>query len=121
MNLFTVEHASVHDGAAVVRVSELGEITLAHHKDRVTHIAVRPEKIQLDMAEPSEPGLVKLKAKVQNISYSGDQSHVFLVTSKGLRVSARVQNVGRSLSAVARQDEELWLSWRPEDIHPLAD
>jgi spermidine/putrescine ABC transporter ATP-binding subunit len=121
VNLFAVEHASVHDGAAVVRVSELGEITLAQHKDRITHIAVRPEKIQLDMAEPSEPGLVKLKAKVRNISYSGDQSHVFLVTPKGFAVSARVQNVGRSLSAVARRDDELWLSWRPEDIQPLAD
>jgi hypothetical protein len=32
-----------------------------------------------------------------------------------------MQNVDRSLSAVARQDDELWLSWRPEDIQPLAD
>jgi spermidine/putrescine ABC transporter ATP-binding subunit len=121
VNLFPVEGAEARDGGTAVRVGELGEINLAQHKDRITHIAIRPEKIQLDMAEPSEPGLVKLKAKVQNVSYSGDQSHVFLVTPRGLAVSARVQNVGRSLSAVARQDDELWLSWRPEDIQPLAD
>ncbi len=121
VNLFTVERTNIHDGAAVVRVPELGEITLAQHKDRITHIAIRPEKIQLGITKPSEPGLVKLKAKVKNISYRGDQSHVFLVTPKGLTVSARVQNVGRSLSVMAHQDDELWLSWRPEDIQPLAD
>ena len=71
--------------------------------------------------EPADPDLIKVKARVQNVSYSGDQSHVFLETPGGLGVSARVQNAGRSLSAVARENDELWLSWHPEDVQPLAD
>ena len=34
---------------------------------------------------------------------------VFLETAGGLNVSARVQNVGRSLSAVAREGDEMCL------------
>jgi TOBE domain len=64
---------------------------------------------------------VKVRARVRNVSYGGDQSHVFLETPGGLGVSARVQNTGRSLDAVARENDELWLSWRPEDVQPLAD
>ena len=121
VNLFPVEQIGDDHGTAVVKAPELGEIALAQPRERVTHIAVRPEKIRLDPAEPNEPGLVKLKARVVNVSYSGDQSHVFLETLGGLSVSARVQNIGRSLSVVARAGDELWLSWRPDDIQPLAD
>jgi spermidine/putrescine ABC transporter ATP-binding subunit len=121
VNLFPVEQIGGGDGGPVVKAPELGEIALTQPRERVTHIAVRPEKIRLDAAEPNGPGLVKLKARVENVSYSGDQSHVYLETPGGLTVSARVQNVGRSLSAIARQGDELWLSWHPEDIQPLAE
>jgi len=121
VNLFPVEGAEARDGGMAVRVGELGEIALSGSKERVTHVAVRPEKVRVALAEPDDPGLVKIKARVRNVSYSGDQSHVFLETPGGLGVSARVQNMGRSLSAVARENDELWLSWRPEDVQPLAD
>jgi ABC-type Fe3+/spermidine/putrescine transport system ATPase subunit len=121
VNLFPVEGAEARDGGMAVRVGELGEIALSGSKERVTHVAVRPEKVRVALAEPDDPGLVKIKARVRNVSYSGDQSHVFLETPGGMGVSARVQNMGRSLSAVARENDELWLSWRPEDVQPLAD
>ena len=121
VNLFPVEAAEAREGDLTVRVGELGEIALTGSKERVTHIAVRPEKIRVTPAEPQSSRLVKIKAKVRNVSYSGDQSHVFLETPGGLGVSVRVQNADRSLSAVARENDELWLSWRPEDVQPLAD
>ncbi len=121
VNLFPVEATEARGGGMTVRVGELGEIALSGSKDRVTHVAVRPEKIHVAPAEPDDPGLVKVRARVRNVSYSGDQSHVFLETPGGLGVSARVQNIDRSLSAVARENDELWLSWRPEDVQPLAD
>ncbi len=121
VNLFPVEGAEARDGGMAVRVGELGEIALSGSKERVTHVAVRPEKVRVALAEPDDPGLVKIKARVRNVSYSGDQSHVFLETPGGMGVSARVQNMGRSRSAVARENDELWLSWRPEDVQPLAD
>jgi ABC-type Fe3+/spermidine/putrescine transport system ATPase subunit len=121
VNLFPVEGAEARDGGLAVRVGELGEIALSGAKERVTHVAVRPEKIRVAPGEPQDPGLVKVRAKVLNVSYSGDQSHVFLETPGGLGVSARVQNSDRSLAAVARENDELWLSWRPEDVQPLAD
>jgi spermidine/putrescine ABC transporter ATP-binding subunit len=121
VNLFPVAGSDPGEGGLKVRVGELGEIALHGPYDRVTHVAVRPEKVRVTSAEPDEPSLVKVRARVRNVSYSGDQSHVFLETAGGLNVSARVQNVGRSLSAVAREGDELWLSWRPEDVQPLAD
>jgi spermidine/putrescine ABC transporter ATP-binding subunit len=121
VNLFPVADSEARDGGVTVTVGELGEIVLSGPKDRVTHIAVRPEKVRLAAAEPGEPGLIKVKARVRNVSYSGDQSHVFLETPGGLAVSARVQNTGRALSQVAGENDELWLSWRPEDVQPLAD
>jgi ABC-type Fe3+/spermidine/putrescine transport system ATPase subunit len=121
VNLFPVEGAEARDGGMTVRVGELGEIALSGSKERVTHVAVRPEKIRVAPGEPDDPGLVKVRAKVRNVSYSGDQSHVFFETPGGLGVSARVQNTGRSLAAVARENDELWLSWRPEDVQALAD
>lgn len=39
----------------------------------------------------------------------------------GLGVSARLQNIDRSLAAMARETGELRVSWHPEDIQPLAD
>jgi ABC-type Fe3+/spermidine/putrescine transport system ATPase subunit len=65
----------------------MDEIALSGAKERVTHVAVRPEKIRVAPGEPQ----------------------------------ARVQNSDRSLAAVARENDELWLSWRPEDVQPLAD
>jgi spermidine/putrescine ABC transporter ATP-binding subunit len=121
VNLFPVEGAEARDGGMTVQVGELGEIALSGSKERVTHVAVRPEKIRVAPTEPEDPGLVKVRARVRNVSYSGDQSHVFLETPGGLGVSARVQNTGRSLAAVARENDELWLSWRPEDVQALAD
>jgi len=121
VNLFPVDGGETGDGGARVRVGELGEIALDGPHERVTHIAVRPEKVRVTAAEPGDPGLVKVRARVRNVSYSGDQSHVFLETAGGLGVSARVQNIDRSLSAVAREGDELWLSWRPEDVQPLAN
>jgi len=121
VNLFPVEGREARDGGMAVRVGELGEIVLSGSKERVTHVAVRPEKIRVAPGEPDDPDLVKIRARVRNVSYSGDQSHVFLETPGGLAVSARVQNLDRSLSAVARENDELWLSWRPEDVQPLAD
>ena len=121
VNLFPVEAAEARHGGLAVRVGELGEIAVSGAKERVTHIAVRPEKVRVAPAEPDDPGLVKVRARVLNVSYSGDQSHVYLETPGGLGVSARVQNLDRSLSAVARENDELWLSWRPEDVQPLAE
>ena len=95
VNLFPVEGSEAQGDGLKVRVGELGEIALSGAKERVTHIAVRPEKIRVAAGEPVDPDLIKVKA--------------------------RVQNAGRSLSAVARENDELWLSWHPEDVQPLAD
>jgi len=121
VNLFPVAGSEAREGGVTVRVSELGEIAVSGARDRVTHIAVRPEKVRVAPAEPDDPGLVKVRARVRNVSYSGDQSHVYLETPGGLGVSARVQNLNRSISAVAHENDELWLSWRPEDVQPLAE
>ncbi len=62
-----------------------------------------------------------MRATLRAFSYNGDQSHLFLETAGGFTISVRVQNRDRGHDPFARRGEELWLSWRAEDIQPLAD
>ncbi|MDH3475997.1 MAG: ABC transporter ATP-binding protein, partial [Rhodospirillales bacterium] len=121
VNIFAVEGAEDGGDCVVLRVPELGDVRLDPPKGGISHIAVRPEKIRLGVAEPEQAGLVKLRARVENVSYGGDQSHVFLRTADGTTVSVRVQNVDRALSSVVARGDQVWLSWQAKDIQPLAN
>ena len=65
---------------------QLAELALPHDDQASGEvgIAVRPEKIRLSAAEPGEQP-VRLRARVSEVVYYGDENHVFLETSGGAR------------------------------------
>jgi len=128
VNLFEGRVAGVEGERLLVDVSGLGEgggsarLALVHEgaaRGRVG-IAVRPEKLRLSHGEPGEAE-VRVRGRVTEIAYYGDESHVYLVTAAGARIAVNVQNESRCAGASVRVGEEVWVSWRLDDTLLLAE
>ncbi len=125
MNLFDGTVAGIKDGKILIRVDEfadqLSDLVLPHneHAKGEVGIAVRPEKIRLDENEP-EDQQVRLKVKVTEVVYYGDESHLFLESTGGARFAANLKNEARDTHAEIVSGKELWVSWRPEDTLVLS-
>lgn len=120
MNLFDGEVVGVKEQQVVVRAgpiaSQVGDMTLPFENEAQGEvgIAIRPEKVQLGKVEPKhEP--IRLKATVNEVVYYGNESHVFLQTDSGVKITANMKNSSRNTHAGIVKDDELWVSWRPED------
>ena len=120
MNLFDGQVVGVKDGGIIIRANtiydDLGDITLpfANEAKGDVGIAIRPEKVQLRIEEPKNEQ-IRLQAKVVEVAYYGNESHVFLECASGARVTANVENVARDTHAAIAKDDMLWISWRAED------
>lgn len=124
VNLFEVTGQSVAKGGGVtVEVPDLGNITLSSEdpSKSIKSLALRPEKVRVGSEQPVDQSLVSVRATLHDLSYNGDQSHLFLETAGGYTIAARVQNRDRGNRPFARRGEQLWLSWRAEDIQPLEE
>jgi spermidine/putrescine ABC transporter ATP-binding subunit len=100
----------------------LGEMALpaeAPVSGRVA-VAVRPEKLKLSAAEPTDPRLIKSPGRVRDVAYYGDTSNVFVETPAARELSVNVQNERRS-PTVYRRGDQVWVSWSPEDTLILTE
>ncbi|HET6878102.1 MAG TPA: ABC transporter ATP-binding protein [Jatrophihabitans sp.] len=79
-------------------------------------ITIRPEKIRLT-PQPPEPGRCGVRGRVSEVVYLGTSTQYAVRTRSGSELLVYVQNASDS-SDLARRDEDVWLSWRPE--HSLA-
>ena len=120
MNLFDGQVVGVKENQIVVRAGTIASqieniaIPFDEQAQGEVGIAVRPEKVKLDKTEPKgEP--IRLKAKVVEVVYYGNESHVFLHTDSGANITANMKNTSRSTHAGVVKDDMLWVSWRPED------
>ena len=82
-------------------------------------VAVRPEKMKLYTACPSDD-VIAFSATVHHIAYHGNQSHVLVYTQSGIELTATVQNLSRP-GSMPRLDERLWIGWAPHDTLVLVD
>ena len=120
MNLFDGRVTGVRDGKVVIHVEaiadQVAELALPHDEKASGEvgIAVRPEKIRLSVEEPGDQPL-RLKVKVTELVYYGNESHVFLETTSGARFAANLKNESRDTHSGIVSGEEVWVSWRPED------
>jgi len=83
-------------------------------------VAVRPEKLKLSAAEPTDLRLIKSPGRVRDVAYYGDTSHVFVETPTARELSVNVQNERRS-PTVYRRGDQVWVSWSPEDTLILTE
>ena len=120
MNLFDAQVVGVEKERVVVRAgpiaAQLGDIAIpfADQAAGEVGIAVRPEKVRLDKVEPKEEP-IRLRAKVNEVVYYGNESHVFLQADSGAAITANMKNISRNTHAGIVKDDVLWVSWRPED------
>ena len=112
----------VDDGKLVIDVRGVGRIAVpAVEGARGTiGVAVRPEKLRLDKAEP--PGdRIHFRGKVTDIAYHGDSSWVFVTDPAGHSMMTAIQNEARSTVQAVTVGEEIWVSWAPGDTLLLTD
>ena len=82
--------------------------------------AVRPEKVRVDHSEPGSDR-VKLRGKVTEVAYFGDESAVFLENATGVNINVNVPNDARRTAAPFAIGDEMWISWNPADTLVLAE
>jgi ABC-type Fe3+/spermidine/putrescine transport system ATPase subunit len=116
MNLFEGRVSGVSGNQILVDAKGLGRITVpfSGSAQGEVGIAVRPEKIRLDRNEPANDR-IRLRGRVTELAYYGDESAVFLEEGSGISVNVNVPNEARSTTPAFAIGDELWLSWNPAD------
>ncbi len=116
VNLFDGRVVGLESGRVVIEAKGLGRIAVPHtgRAQGEVALAVRPEKVLLSRDEP-QGSVVKLKGKVAEIAYYGDESLVQLACADGLSITANVPNDSRTTTPRMAVGEALWLHWAPED------
>ncbi|MCC6982999.1 MAG: ABC transporter ATP-binding protein [Bauldia sp.] len=76
--------------------------------------AVRPEKMQISLAGPAEPGVNSLYGEVWDIGYLGDVSVYHVRLADGQTVKATVANRTRLVERPITWEDKVWLSWSPD-------
>ncbi len=122
MNLFQGRVAGGAGGRIVVDVAGLGRVEIPHAGPASGEIgvAVRPEKTKLS---PERPGAdrIAVEGRVSEISYQGNESHVFLEIEGGRRIATTIQNDARTTTPSAAIGDRLWVSWAPADTLVLRE
>ena len=123
MNLFEGTVKSSSGGTLTVEIDGIGDVSLQQDgpSGGTVGIAIRPEKVSVSSDKPEDGSLIALSAKVQQVAYHGNESHVFVTTEQGKRLSVTVQNQTRTREAIMAAGEGCWVSWRPQDTLVLED
>jgi spermidine/putrescine ABC transporter ATP-binding subunit len=121
VNLFEISKQRSSSSGLTVSVTEIGDVVLENVDSRKNYnrLAIRPEKISVSKEQPDATGLITLPATLQDISYIGDQSHLYFETTAGTSVSVSIQNRERADQYVPRRGEQTWLWWHPSHFQPL--
>jgi ABC-type Fe3+/spermidine/putrescine transport system ATPase subunit len=121
VNLFDISKQQSSAGGLIVSITEIGDVVLedVDSRNNYSRLAIRPEKISVSKEQPDAAGVVTLSAILQDISYIGDQSHLYFETSAGTNVSVSIQNRERADQYVPQRGEQTWLWWHPSHFQPL--
>jgi spermidine/putrescine ABC transporter ATP-binding subunit len=122
MNLFEGKVSGVRNGRLEVEIRGLDRIAVPYSgsANGPIAIAVRPEKIRLDAQAP-DGDRIKLRGRVTELAYYGNESHVYLQNETGTPISANLKNAVRTTTPSISVGDELWMSWSPADMLVLTD
>jgi ABC-type Fe3+/spermidine/putrescine transport system ATPase subunit len=122
INLLEATVAGMENGRLLAEAPGLGRVAVpfsgAAHDE--IGLAIRPEKIRLDRGEPTE-GRLKIRGRVREIAYYGDESHVFIEDGGGIIITANVANDTRTTRGPVSVGDEVWASWAPADTLVLTE
>jgi spermidine/putrescine ABC transporter ATP-binding subunit len=123
VNLINARIKGSRKGHLIVDAKNIGDVEIPFDKaasGEVT-LAVRPEKLKLATEQPQGRDLIALKAKVRDVAYYGDTSHIIVTAQQGMELSVNVQNDSRASGIGIRQGQEIWVSWLPRDTLVLME
>ena len=120
VNLFEGTAGAVGSGELALEVPGLGALRVPHAEPvrGAVGVAVRPEKVRLSHTRPDAQ--FSFEATVEDFAYYGSETHLFLVTDKGVRFAVIVPNSDRGPIRVERGAPR-FVSWRPADTLVLTD
>ncbi|MFQ5783714.1 MAG: ABC transporter ATP-binding protein [Alphaproteobacteria bacterium] len=121
MNLFEARVAGSEGPRLLIDVAGIDPIAVPFSGAAAGDIgiAVRPEKVRLGTSEPDAG--IKLRGRVTEVAYYGDESHVYLDNATGVVVTANLPNEARSTRPRVAIGDELWISWDAGDVLVLTE
>ena len=88
--------------------------TVAAKPGDTVWIAIRPEKVKVDLDPPAEQGVNALPGTIWDIGYLGDLSIYHVELPNGARVKAAKPNLTRMVERPITWDDKVWVSWSPD-------
>jgi len=123
VNLIEAKVKGRNNGQLLLDAKTIGNVEIPYDRDAggAVTLAVRPEKLKLAAEEPKGDDLIVVKARVRDVAYYGDTSHVIVIGKDGMELSINVQNDSRAGGTGIQQGEEIWVSWLPRDTLVLTE
>ncbi|MBS7540407.1 ABC transporter ATP-binding protein [Ancylobacter lacus] len=77
-------------------------------------IAVRPEKVRIDLDPPADRSVNCVSGTIWDIGYLGDLSIYHVELADGSRIKAAKPNLTRMVERPISWDDKVWISWSPD-------
>ncbi len=122
MNLFEGRVSGVQNGNLQIDIKGLDRVVVpfAGSASGDIAIAIRPEKVKLGKDDPGGDA-VRLRGRVTELAYYGNESHVYLENRTGTPISVNLKNATRTTLPSISIGDELWMSWAPSDTLVLTE
>ena len=119
VNLFDGRVISEEDGLVFVHCDEVGAtMAIAHGEPLIAgtpvSVALRPEKMTVTDIKP-ESDVNVLRGVVSEIAYLGDVSIYYVALPNKTLVHVQLTNLARHTSSPLTWEQEVWLTWEPEN------
>lgn len=116
VNLFEAEAVRANTSTLAVQVAGIGQLDIPNRgaAEGSIALAVRPEKIRMTRARPTDG--ISVRGRITDWAYYGDTSHIYVQNDDGLRLSVTVQNTTRETIEAADIGDEVWLGWAARDM-----
>ncbi len=122
VNLFDITGITERGGGVAVTTAEFGEmlfpadaIPAKHRAAKDLVLAVRPEKIRIHLAPPTD-GNQRAKGKLGDVAFQGDSSIVEMMLENGREISAYVHEGDAVALLAAEVGTDVWCAWATPDM-----
>ncbi len=119
VNLFDGRVTGSDDGLLFIHCDEVGANMAIAHGEPLTagtpvSVALRPEKMIVTDVKPDKDANV-LRGVVSEIAYLGDVSIYYVALPNKTLVHVQLTNLARLTSSPMTWEQEVWLTWEPEN------
>jgi spermidine/putrescine transport system ATP-binding protein len=124
-NLLSGTVSSVTDGRAVIDIGPGERIVVPLRTSGIgpghtMELSVRPEKIDMTIAEPTGSDRSVVRGVVTEVVYLGTSTNYNVTTSTGAEVVVFDQNASNAEDIAVRGDS-VYLSWNPQHSYPIGE